>query len=140
MLLFSRVVTAASLWVHLLAINLYAARTAYLQGATALLSGLAAWPAVNGICRALQIFLLFAAQCEAASGAATDQLVGKQQMFLAHAGLARGVPVRHTVLLCALLGPVGLLSHFATCALWSALAASEPVAAAQGLVPLSEPA
>ena len=32
MLLFSRMVTAASLWVHILAINLYAARTAYLQG------------------------------------------------------------------------------------------------------------
>lgn len=31
-LLFSRVVTAASLWVHILAINLFAARAAYLQG------------------------------------------------------------------------------------------------------------
>ncbi|KAL0018452.1 hypothetical protein WJX77_012398 [Trebouxia sp. C0004] len=30
--LFSQTVTAASLWVHLLAINLFAARTAYLQG------------------------------------------------------------------------------------------------------------
>ncbi len=30
--LFSRTITAASLWVHLLSINLYAARTAYLQG------------------------------------------------------------------------------------------------------------
>ncbi|KAK9906409.1 hypothetical protein WJX75_001410 [Coccomyxa subellipsoidea] len=32
MSLFSRTVTAASLWVHLLSINLYAARSAYLQG------------------------------------------------------------------------------------------------------------
>jgi len=31
-ILFSRVVTAASLWVHILAINLFAARAAYLQG------------------------------------------------------------------------------------------------------------
>ncbi len=35
MLLFSRLVTAASLWVHILAINLFAARAAYLQGAQA---------------------------------------------------------------------------------------------------------
>ncbi len=30
--LFSQMITAASLWVHLLSINLFAARTAYLQG------------------------------------------------------------------------------------------------------------
>jgi len=30
--LFSQTITAASLWVHLLSINLFAARTAYLQG------------------------------------------------------------------------------------------------------------
>jgi hypothetical protein len=30
--LFSRTLTAASLWLHLLAVNLFAARTAYLEG------------------------------------------------------------------------------------------------------------
>lgn len=30
--LFSQTITAASLWVHILSINLFAARTAYLQG------------------------------------------------------------------------------------------------------------
>ncbi|EIE24380.1 hypothetical protein COCSUDRAFT_83684 [Coccomyxa subellipsoidea C-169] len=54
--LFSRTITAASLWVHLLSINLYAARTAYLQG------------------------------------------------------LQNGVPTRHTVLLCSVLAPLGVLS------------------------------
>lgn len=34
-LLFSRTVTTASLWVHILAINLFAARAAYLQGEAA---------------------------------------------------------------------------------------------------------
>ena len=48
--------------------------------------------------------------------------------------------MRHTVLLCALLGPVGLLSHFATCALCSPLALPEPVASAPGLVPAPETA
>ena len=33
-LLFSKTVTAASLWVHLLSINLFTARTAYVQGAS----------------------------------------------------------------------------------------------------------
>ena len=50
------------------------------------------------------------------------------------------MPVRHTVLLCALLGPVGLLSHFATCALGAPLPASEPVAAAPSLMPAPETA
>lgn len=31
-LLFSKTITAASLWVHLLSINLFTARTAYVQG------------------------------------------------------------------------------------------------------------
>ncbi|KAK9842571.1 hypothetical protein WJX81_006808 [Elliptochloris bilobata] len=85
-LLFSRVVTAASLWVHIMAINLYAARAVYLQG------------------------------------------------------LAQGVPVRHTVLLCAVCGPVGLLSHLATCALWNPVATSEQVITAPGLGPAAEAA
>ncbi|BDA46127.1 probable protein ABA DEFICIENT 4, chloroplastic [Coccomyxa sp. Obi] len=56
MSLFSRMVTAASLWVHLLSINLFAARSAYLQG------------------------------------------------------LQDNFPTRHTVILCSLFGPLGLLS------------------------------
>ena len=38
MSLFSRVVTAASLWVHLLAINLFSARTILTEGATLMTS------------------------------------------------------------------------------------------------------
>ena len=60
MLLFSRVVTAASLWVHILAINLYAARSAYLQGTKALLLGLAAWLHVQ---RVLRVFLAYCTGC-----------------------------------------------------------------------------
>eukprot|EP00891_Asterochloris_glomerata_P007487 jgi/Astpho2/7487/e_gw1.00114.155.1_t len=58
--LFSRVTTAASLWVHLLAINLFAARSAYLEG------------------------------------------------------LQKQVPFFHSVLLCTVFGPLGLLSHCLT--------------------------
>lgn len=39
MVLFSRLLTAASLWVHLLATNLFAARAVYLQGAAVLFCG-----------------------------------------------------------------------------------------------------
>ncbi len=38
----------------------------------------------------------------------------------AQAGLERGFPVRHTVLLCAVCGPAGLLSHLLTSALCNA--------------------
>ncbi|KAK9818332.1 hypothetical protein WJX72_010722 [[Myrmecia] bisecta] len=64
MLLFSRLTTAASLWVHLLAINLFAARTAFLQG------------------------------------------------------LEHGIPFRHSVVLCAAFGPLGMVSHLLTRAFW----------------------
>lgn len=37
--LFSRAATGASLWVHLLAANLFAARSAYLEGGVLLLEG-----------------------------------------------------------------------------------------------------
>jgi len=38
----------------------------------------------------------------------------------AQAGLERGFPVRHTVLLCAVCGPAGLLSHLLTSPLCNA--------------------
>ena len=57
--------------------------------------------------------------------------------FPKRSGLARGVPVRHTVLLCAVLGPVGLLSHLVTCC--SAAANSEGTAA-PALAPAPEAA
>lgn len=52
-------------------------------------------------------------------------------------GLARGVPVRHSVLLCAVLGPVGLLSHLATCC---SAAANPDGTAAPALAPAPEAA
>lgn len=137
MLLFSRMVTAASLWVHILAINLYAARTAYMQGT----QGPAFLPCCLGTsqCMYFRDPALYRTEATRHLHYSRPALMARNN-HMAHSGLERGVPVRHTVLLCALLGPVGLLSHFATCALCAPLHASEPVAAPPGLVPAPETA
>ena len=46
-------------------------------------------------------------------------LFAGQQVYLA--GREKGVPVKHSLMLCFALGPVGILSHYATTALWTRL-------------------
>lgn len=89
MRLFSRPVTAASLVVHLLSINLFAARLLYLAGACVVaqphhINPLAPW---------------------------TEPGLRVCSM---HAGLRDGVPTRVSVFLCAAFGPLGLLSDALT--------------------------
>ena len=83
-MLFSRAATAASLGVHLLCINLFAACRTCAEG-----------DLLNNFCR-----FCFQTHSEILKGAGTKS----------------GVPTRHTTLLCMLLGPLGLLSHYSTLA------------------------
>lgn len=85
--LFSRLITSASLWVHLLAINLFAARQVYLDGAAS--------------CWLVTSCTNYPTTC------------------IPPTGLQRAVPAAHSVLLCGVAGPLGLLSHVATRQLWA---------------------
>lgn len=86
--LFAQVITAASLWVHLLSVNLFAARHAYLQGATICVSEL------KWLHLLLAQWWLSVWRCDA--------------------GLCDQSPVQHSIFLSMFFGPFGMLSHFLT--------------------------
>ena len=84
--LFSRLTTAASLWVHLVAINLFAGCKTYIEGGTS-----------SQRCAGC----LFTLQSTLPS-------------IALHAGRNRQLPTRHTTFLCMLFGPLGILSSILT--------------------------
>jgi hypothetical protein len=105
--LFARPATAASLWAHLLAVNLFAARAIFMDGERERgRSSNSTLGAVDGA--AAPRCLSWACVC--APGAA-GCCRGVFAWLMIGAGLDQGVATWHSVILCMVLAPLGILSH-----------------------------